>query len=365
MREERDVMLRVIGSLGDHPRRHSTDAEVVGRVHTAFEQRTETMLRVLYVRVADHLAGTFARMRDLARAQVDVLVKLADVGDLTVPEPIEAEIRQLAARVAWRPMARASVLGLFEAAKALARPLDETEPMTTDEWVRACLDELNREDFTEDTGLEGSEIALAIHQTAISILGWAELDTHMPMFFRGLYLTLGRTTGGVVIARGDPLVLISESGQVESDDAIPSMFSRFQPDFGVAALASEPMKEVAVVGAADGGFFTDTTLHDLCATASGSAGRRPLIALPWAKEDRSRRFEPIAARAGRSLELHGAVVWDPASVVVQTFNGAVLFKPKIDENCLPLGRWSEGFLRCVEVAKHSPLDFKQTTLVVD
>src|SRR6266571_2713095 len=113
--ERKVVMLHLIGTL-ERPRGQSRSGAnsdmMIQDLQTAFEERTEVTIRLLYNVVADALAAGFTELREKARAQVEVLAKLAGVDDITVPAEVDAEIRSVAGRVAWRPVARAAVLEL-------------------------------------------------------------------------------------------------------------------------------------------------------------------------------------------------------------------------------------------------------------
>jgi hypothetical protein len=363
-------MLRVIGSLGETQlRSEGSDDAILDRVQTVFEERADVTLRTLYTYVADRISGEFAELRNKASAQVSVLAKLAEVDDLTVPAVVDAEIRKMAGRVAWRPMARAAALGLFETAKSLARPVSEAKPISAATWATSCLKELDHDEFAEDTGLEGPEIDLVVHQTARAILRWPDLDAAMPMFFRGAFLTVGATADGVVLSHGAPLMLVAGPMAGDVENPISDIFTQFQPEVGVAAFASSPQFEVAVVAATEEGWFTEARDDDTSIHLYKLGKNMVQLGLPLVrKRTKTTPVTRVGAmgqrRASAQFDFDGAVVWDPGVVSVQAVGPAVLFKPKIGDHGF-LSKGAEGLFRSVEVAKKRSFDFKSTTLFID
>lgn len=163
------------------------------------EERTAEALRRLYGGVSRHLAAGFAVAQEAERA--GERSRLMGAIEMAVPEAIEAQIRRAASGLAWRPAARAAVLALLDAAKEVAEPDGGPVTIDPDAWERACLEAMSRQEFTEDTGLEGREIALAVHHAAAAILAWPDLAANMPMYFRGALLTVTPAAGQVKIER--------------------------------------------------------------------------------------------------------------------------------------------------------------------
>src|SRR6185437_7549275 len=111
----------------------------------------------------------------------------------------------------------------------LAQPASQATPLAPEQWVRTCLERLDRPIFTEDTGLDGREVDLSISRAATTILEWPELATHMPILFRGVLLTVGATADGVVLANGLPMMLLgrpSDQG-AGATDPISAIFDKF------------------------------------------------------------------------------------------------------------------------------------------
>jgi hypothetical protein len=348
-------MLHVIGTLARPGREmryqgHST-LKVLDGLRAAFETRTRSTLRLLYDVVADALAAQFTELREKAHAQVEVLAKLAELEDASVPAHVETEIRDVAARVAWRPVARASVLELLDAAKALARPLDQAQPQTRDDWIKACFEVLDRDAFAEDTGLRGKEIDLAVDRTAKAMLAWPELADHMPIAFRGSLLTVGATANGVVLAEGAPMLLVPEPGV----NAPAPIFKTFQPDDGIAVLADDPA--VTVVNGSSEGELAPSLADDAPVVVYEFTDGMVPLALHASKE-------ATAVRAGEQIELDGRFSWDPEAVGVQEIGPALLFKAKVRDHGFEFAG-EEGFRRLVEVTKEPAPNAEGAILVIE
>ncbi len=301
-----------------------------------FERRTSEMLRLLHPRLADDLAAAFARLAAAARAQVGTLARLAESPDTEIPVDVEREINAIAARVAWQRTAGACAIAIFDSALALARPFREAEPIPLAAWVDGCVGALNREEFREDTTLKGVDVEIAINTAVRSLLSWPDLDDHIPAFVRGTFLTVKPTADGVLLARGEPLMVFPDQPQRNALD-------RIDTDHGVAALSVNPGQSVTLI-AAPGDHLVEESIDGVC-VAAYELGDGPVVGF---------------------VKSSATIVWDPDAMSVQQVGPGVLFNPKVGEHGLIFRLGTEGLSRQVMLAAEDrAADFQPASLVVE
>jgi hypothetical protein len=234
--------------------------------------------------------------------------------------------------------------------------------------VESTLERVDCNEFTEDTGLEGPDIELAISQAARAILTWPDLGAHMPMLFRDVVLTVGATSEGLVLAEGFPMVLVAASvdSQADEPEHASSLFSRCEKGEGVAVLMADSEMTVAVVRGNEEGELTPTEYEGTAVLAyeAGDDVAPVVLFLAAERDGASAAVCSEGADPAGPFQLEGNVVWDPEAVEVQAIGPGVLFKRKIGEHGFRLGS-AEGLARRIAVAKDSAPDAENTMLLIN
>ena len=158
------------------------------------EDATEDFLYELYDHVSPKLAVEFRRLIEQADKEVAIL---AEVGRSLGLEVDEAKLRApdpVVDRITWEPVARSSVLALFDWLVEHAER-DEEKTLLAGEWSKCCTKTVDFEEFQAETALVEPDARIAVGITAQAVVSWDLLQNPISLLYRGRYLTFYASSG--------------------------------------------------------------------------------------------------------------------------------------------------------------------------